>query len=105
MEWGPWKLTLNRDANQENTSNLIICSLRIVQKNVIFKNVKSLVYEVNILEELQKYLRNGKKIYSVNSYTVNENGLILLSLLGSNSKTQKASLSHFKSPKHWVTAI
>lgn len=55
---------------------------------------------MNILEELQKYLRNGKKIYSVNSSTVNENGLILLSLLGSNSKTQKASLSHFKSPKH-----
>lgn len=54
---------------------------------MIFKNVKSLVYKINILDKIQKYKKDGKKIDNINSDTFNENGLIFLSLLGGNSKT------------------
>lgn len=58
-----------------------------IKKDVIFKNVKSLVYKIHILDKTQKYKKDGKKVYYINSDTFNENGLMFLSLLWYNSKT------------------
>lgn len=58
-----------------------------IKKDVIFKNVKNLVYKIHILDKTQKYKKDGKKVYYINSDTFNENGLMFLSLLWYNSKT------------------